>query len=365
MIINLSSPNYPSFPDKISLEKVTLKKHAPELAETMFQYINEDRDRLSKFLPFVSAITEVQHERDFIHLVSEKWEKRELFDYGIFLANGSYVGNIGVHSIQWTNSCAELGYWIFGQFEGQGYVSEAVAGLTEACFQHGLNRVEIRCDPNNEKSRRVPSRLGFQLEGILRSNATDTDGRPRDTMVFARLKSDGPFLALKIQNRPDCIKHWSEILSPDNSMYPGSRELHSFGAPVGKATGLIQIGIHHEILNPGRRTSWPHAESAEEEFVYVVSGMPSAWINGSLYPLRPGDAVGFPAGTGIAHTFINNTELDAVLLVVGERNKAENKCIYPLHPDRNAEIGHFLWSDWPSQTMGLHDGLPDKLRSSK
>lgn len=165
--------------------------------------------------------------------------------------------------------------------------------------------------------------------------------------------------------RPDFIKHWSDVLSPDSSTYPGSDELLSFGAPLGKATGLQKIGVHHEILKPGRRTSWPHAESHEEEFVYVVSGYPSAWVNGHLYPLRPGDAVGFPAGTGISHTFINNSEADAILLVVGERNKDENKCIYPLHPKRNEEIGDFLWRDCPTQEMGSHDGLPDRQRKPK
>lgn len=162
------------------------------------------------------------------------------------------------------------------------------------------------------------------------------------------------------EQRPDCIKHWSEVLSLDNSTYPGSDELLSFGAPLGKATGLKKIGVHHEILKPGRRTSWPHAESLEEEFAYVVSGHPHVWINGVIYQLRPGDAVGFPAGTGIAHTFINNSKEDAVLLVVGERSKDENKAIYPLHPKRNEEIGDFLWRDWPVQKMGPHDGMPDK-----
>ncbi len=75
--------------------------------------------------------------------------------------------------------------------------------------------------------------------------------------------------------------------------------------------------LHHELPPAGRRTSWPHAESAEEEFVYVIDGYPQVWIDGDIYDLVPGDAVGFPAGTGNAHTFINNSELDVRLLVVG------------------------------------------------
>jgi uncharacterized cupin superfamily protein len=66
-----------------------------------------------------------------------------------------------------------------------------------------------------------------------------------------------------------------------------------FDASLGRRLGLTRIGIHHVRLPPGRRTSYPHAESAEEEFVFVIKGNPDAWIDGDLYPLRPGDSVAF------------------------------------------------------------------------
>ena len=161
-------------------------------------------------------------------------------------------------------------------------------------------------------------------------------------------------------SRPNFIKHWSEVIEPDNSHYRGSEELLSIGAPIGKATGLERIGVHRELLKPGRRTSWPHAESDEEEFVYVISGSPDVWVDGVLYSLKEGDAVGFPAGSGICHSFLNNSEGDVELLVVGERTKATNKVYYPLHPHRNKDIGESLWSEWPEREMGPHDGIPRK-----
>lgn len=163
--------------------------------------------------------------------------------------------------------------------------------------------------------------------------------------------------------RPDFIKHWREIQSADDSHYRGSTELMSIGSPLGRATGLTRIGVHHELLPPGRRTSWPHAESDEEELVYVIEGTPDAWVDGALYRLEPGDTVGFPAGTGIAHTFINNTEQDVRLLVVGEATKKTNKIVYPLHPSHNATLGDGLWRDAPPRRLGPHDGLPDALRA--
>ncbi|MGP4881084.1 cupin domain-containing protein, partial [Klebsiella pneumoniae] len=104
-----------------------------------------------------------------------------------------------------------------------------------------------------------------------------------------------------------------------------------------------------------RRTSYPHAESDEEEFIYVLEGYPEVWINGYLWKLEPGDSVGFPAGTGICHTFLNNTEQEVRLLVVGEANKKYNRIYYPLNPGY-AATRQDRWVDHPPQFFGPHDG---------
>lgn len=165
-------------------------------------------------------------------------------------------------------------------------------------------------------------------------------------------------------NRPEFIKHYSKIQDPDNACYKssGSNELLSIGSAFGKAFGFKRLGIHHEILPPGRRTSWPHAEKTEEEFIFVIEGQPDVWVDGRLYKLEPGDGVGFVPGTGISHTFINNSDLDVRLLVVGDTKREDNQVHYPLHPDRNDQIGKAWWKDIPTRDLGPHDGLPDKLR---
>ncbi len=164
--------------------------------------------------------------------------------------------------------------------------------------------------------------------------------------------------------RPACIAHWTEIESPDNAKYRDHDELLSIGAPFGEHFGLKRLGIHHERLPPGRRTSFPHAESAEEEFVYVIEGAPDAWLDGHLHRLRAGDAVGFPPGGGLAHAFINNTDKDVHLLVVGEKPKPENRIYYPLNPERKP-LRDDWWDDVPQRPMGDHDGLPDAIRARK
>ena len=165
-------------------------------------------------------------------------------------------------------------------------------------------------------------------------------------------------------DRPSCIAHWTEIERPDANHYKGDDELMSLGAAFGRHFGLARIGIHHERLLPGRRTSYPHAESHEEEFVYVIEGTPDAWLDGVMHRLRPGDAVGFPAGTGQCHSFINNTEAEVRLLVVGETPKPENRIFYPRNPERRP-LRTDWWDDIPQRPMGDHDGLPDKVRARR
>ncbi len=146
--------------------------------------------------------------------------------------------------------------------------------------------------------------------------------------------------------RPDCIKNYSEIQeNPSESHYPLSRELHSVGSPFGRAFGLLKLDVHHELLKPGQRTSYPHAEQDEEEFVYVIEGRPHLWLHGHMHELSPGDGVGLPSGTGICHTFINNTSSDVRLLVVGEKSKPESKIYYPLHPHRRTQCREVWWHE--------------------
>ena len=142
--------------------------------------------------------------------------------------------------------------------------------------------------------------------------------------------------------------------------YKDSTEVLSHGRPIGKVAGMLRIGLHIERVPPGHRTSYPHAEEDEEEFVYVLEGEIDAWIDGELHRMRAGDLAAFPAGTGICHTFINDGDRDAVLFVGGE-NKPASKIFYPLNPQRKAQMKpEQWWDDVPTRTLGPHDGRPTR-----
>lgn len=146
--------------------------------------------------------------------------------------------------------------------------------------------------------------------------------------------------------------------------YPGSDEILSRGRAIGKAAGLKRIGLHLERIEPGHRLSYPHAEEDEEEFVYVLEGEVDAWVDGDLHRMRAGDLAAFPAGTGICHTFINNSRADVLLLAGGQASTRDNRIYYPLNPEREAQIP---WSQWwhdvPLAPQGPHDGRPTRRES--
>jgi uncharacterized cupin superfamily protein len=160
----------------------------------------------------------------------------------------------------------------------------------------------------------------------------------------------------------EVVAPYTAIEGGDVNQYPDSEELLSISASYSDLFNLMRLGIHHERLPPGRRLCWPHAEADEEEFVFVIEGTPDLWLDGHVKRLKPGDGVSFRAGTGFAHTFLNNTDTEVRVLVVGEASRRRSRVHYPLHPRRNAEIGGRHWKDAPARPLGPHDCIPDKAR---
>ncbi len=83
-----------------------------------------------------------------------------------------------------------LGYWMGQRHAGRGHMSEAVRGAVHFAFSElALHRVEAACLPNNEPSRRLLERVGFQQEGIARAYLR-INGSWADHLLYAALASD-------------------------------------------------------------------------------------------------------------------------------------------------------------------------------
>ncbi|MEL6258591.1 MAG: cupin domain-containing protein [Pseudomonadota bacterium] len=98
--------------------------------------------------------------------------------------------------------------------------------------------------------------------------------------------------------------------------------------PLGIATGLSQFGVNLITLPPGGWSSQRHWHTHEDEFVWIVQGQLKLVTDAGAQTLAPGDCAGFPAGEADGHHLINETEADAVFLVIGGRHD-NDVCDYP------------------------------------
>jgi uncharacterized cupin superfamily protein len=165
-------------------------------------------------------------------------------------------------------------------------------------------------------------------------------------------------------SRPNFIKHCDELKKDSTFTYPGDSETFGTGACPGKELGLKRIAVNYEVLEPGDRSSWPHAHSEQEEFLFILEGKGQVWLDGNLYDVGAGDCIAFVAGTGIAHCLINNSNDKVRFLVVGEQNLKTDRGFYAKHPQRNEDMKArgFFWEGHPTNEMGPHDGWSDKKR---
>jgi len=103
----------------------------------------------------------------------------------------TFVVRAGLHLRDWKVPKFEIGYWCRASFQGQGYVTETVRAITYAGFEMmGANRIEIRCDPRNVRSRRVAGRAGYCFEAELRNDQLAPDGSLRNTLIFSLLPDE-------------------------------------------------------------------------------------------------------------------------------------------------------------------------------
>lgn len=177
------------FPEKIETQRLVLKRNISAHAKAMFHQVDQNRAHLRQFMPWEEKTKSVQDTKSYLDLMDNNWKERSEFDYGIF-HNGDYIGNFGVHGLNWQNGRCEVGYWIAADFEGAGYISEALAAVEEVIFQMDFHRIEIRCSINNLRSAKVARNNGYILDGTLRELNVE-NGRRADQLVFSKLRTDG------------------------------------------------------------------------------------------------------------------------------------------------------------------------------
>ena len=92
---------------------------------------------------------------------------------------------------------------------------------------------------------------------------------------------------------------------------------------LGNLFGLKNFGVNLTRLAPNSVSSLRHSHSLQDEFIYVVQGRPTLHTEEGRTQLAPGMCAGFRAGTGNAHTLINETAEDVLYLEIGDRTPGD------------------------------------------
>lgn len=92
---------------------------------------------------------------------------------------------------------------------------------------------------------------------------------------------------------------------------------------LGDHAGLRNFGVNLTRLEPGGQSSHRHWHKRQDEFIYVLEGETVLVTDAGEEVLKPGMCAGFPAGSKNGHHFLNRTQRDVLLLVVGDRTPNE------------------------------------------
>lgn len=167
----------------------------PRDAALLKEAVDSSLEHLRPWMPW--AHDEPQSLEDKVALLRTfrgNFDLGEDFVYGVFSDDESEVlGGTGLHT-RVGERALEIGYWVRAGRAGHGLGTTVAAALTNVGITRGgVERIEIRVDPANEVSCRIPRRLGYREDGILRRVLPTADGSPlRDAVVFAFLAEELP-----------------------------------------------------------------------------------------------------------------------------------------------------------------------------
>jgi RimJ/RimL family protein N-acetyltransferase len=182
-------------PYRIETDRLVLRCWDPEDAPLLKDAVDRSLEHLRPWMPWTPDEPEPLEEvyerlRDF----RAQYDRDENHIMGVFAPDDSRVlGGTGLHPRQGEGGL-EIGYWIAADAVGRGYATELAAVLTRvgfACFD--IDRIEIRVDPANERSERIPAKLAFTKEATLRRRLPAKHGSgPRDANIWTMFRSELP-----------------------------------------------------------------------------------------------------------------------------------------------------------------------------
>jgi N-acetyltransferase len=115
--------------------------------------------------------------------------------------SGTLIGSTRFANIVPEHKRLEIGWtWITPEFQRTAINTEAKYLMLRHAFEKlGCNRVELKTNGKNAKSRSAMLRIGAKEEGTLRSHMVNPDGTLRDTVYFSVLAPEWPEVKRRLE----------------------------------------------------------------------------------------------------------------------------------------------------------------------
>lgn len=186
----------PTVPQTLKTERLFLRAVQAGDGVMINEAVNASHEALRPWMPWARSLNSIAESETFAREAAAKFRTLEEFNYCIFLAapsdaesEGTHVGQISLHHVDWDVPGFELGYWLRTDQVGHGYMTEAVLALVGMCFDTlNAQRLEIRCDERNWASAAVALRAGFTLEARMERKSRANDGSLATVLLYSRLR---------------------------------------------------------------------------------------------------------------------------------------------------------------------------------
>lgn len=117
---------------------------------------------------------------------SRNWRLGLSCSFLIFLRDGdTLIGGINLNNIcRGAAQCASPGYWLGEEFQGQGYMAEALDRVIVYAFEgQKLHRLNAATLPHNGRSIKLLRKAGFEEEGFAKAYL-QINGEWQDHLLF-------------------------------------------------------------------------------------------------------------------------------------------------------------------------------------
>ena len=168
----------------------SIRFYVPDDAATVHAAALESVRDAGPWLPWCRIDLTLDEISQWIAKQIEARKAGTAFEFAIVDDAGVYLGGCGLNNIHDQDRFANLGDWVRSAAVGRGVAPAAVRAVARWAFANTeLERLEIICAVDNERSRRVAEKTAAVAEGVLRSRLYLHD-KSHDAHVYSIVRAD-------------------------------------------------------------------------------------------------------------------------------------------------------------------------------